>query len=265
MWAAPLLFFDESAPLAVAAGTFNIQAAAQVDSNRLLSTDPGQESKPATADADLVSSKQQLYGKSLCYCPATAMYIASLGNAQDEDQNVTWLMTVNADGTSIGQMSSVIVATLPVDDSAAGDSASASAESAVGESAPASTSLSASVPPALQHPDPESDAENALIEEEDDLEDDDEEEEDKGEDESEEDSGDVGILPCVERSYVVPLLPAARQEMQTPALVLGVPSHGLPGLVATVFESAHSDGTGCELVTQIQDMQVDILHCSLLC
>lgn len=170
------------------------------------------------------------------------MYVASLGNAQDEDQNVTWLMTVTADGTSIAQVASN-VAIPPASESAAGDSTAASAQAA------------------LQHPDPESDAEHAITEDED-KGDDDEQGTEDDEEESEADSSSSVTLPSVERSYVVPLLPASRQQMQTPALVLGVPSHGLAGLVATVFESAHSDRTGCAIVTQIQEMQVIPMHLS---
>ena len=208
-----------------------LQAAVQIDSDKLLSPDP----VPSSAtDPSPAKDKQQLYGKSICYCPATAMYIGSLGNAQDEDQNVTWLITV--DGSSVGQVSSVHVAQPAAAESAAGDSTSAAAESP------------------LQNPDPESDAEHVVTEEDDDDDNNDDEEED---DEASDEGSDHGMtLPSVERSYVVPLLPASRQEMQSPALVLGVPSHGLPGIVATLFESAHGDGTGCALVAQIQDMQV---------
>ena len=178
------------------------------------------------------------------------MYIASLGNAQDEDQNVTWLMTVTADGSSIAQVTSIHVAIPPASESAAGDSTSAAGDS-----------TSASAQSALQHPDPESDAEHMVTEDEDDGDDPEQGAEDTV-GESEAGSNSSVTLPSVERSYVVPLLPASRQEMQSPALLLGVPSHGLPGLVATVFESAHSNGTGCAIVTQIQDMQVMPMHLS---
>ena len=175
------------------------------------------------------------------------MYVASLGNAQDEDQNVTWLMTVTADGTSIAKVASIDVAIPSASESPAGDSTSAAGDS-----------TSASAEAALQHPDPESDAEHVITEDEDD----DEQGPEDNEEESEDGSNSSVTLPSVERSYVVPLLPASRQEMQSPALVLGVPSHGLPGLMASVFESAHSDGTGCAIVTQIQDMQVIPMHLS---
>ena len=185
------------------------------------------------------------------------MYVAALGNAQDEDQNVTWLMTVTADGTSIAKVASVDVALPPASESAAGDSTSAAGDSI----SAAFDSTSASAQAALQHPDPESDAEHVITEDEDDENDDEQGAEDN-EEESEAGSNSSVTLPSVERSYVVPLLPASRQEMQSPALVLGVPSHGLPGLVASVFESAHSDGAGCAIVTQIQDMQVMPMHLS---
>ncbi len=243
MWSARLLTSTKSV-LSPDNNAFHTQAAQKVDLDRLLSTDSGAESESAAAaEAASAQSKQHLYGKSLCYCPATGMYIASLGNAQDEDQNVTWLMTVTADGTSIAKVVSVDVAIPPASESAAGDSTSASAQAA------------------LQHPDPESDAEHVITEDED-NEDDDEQGPEDNEEESEAGSNSSVTLPSVKRSYVVPLLPASRQEMQSPALVLGVPSHGLPGLVASVFESAHSDGTGCAIVTQIQDMQVVPMHLS---
>ncbi|KAL0024070.1 hypothetical protein WJX79_002966 [Trebouxia sp. C0005] len=47
-------------------------------------------------------------------------------------------------------------------------------------------------------------------------------------------------------------------ELQTCLVILtreATVCHGLAGLVATVFESAHSDRTGCAIVTQIQEMQ----------
>jgi len=250
VWSAPLLTSTKSV-LSPHSTALHTQAAQKVDLDRLLSTDSGAESESAAAaEAASAQSKQHLYGKSLCYCPATGMYVASLGNAQDEDQNVTWLMTVTADGTSIAQVASIDVAIPPASESAAGDSASAAGDS-----------TSASAQAALQHPDPESDAEHIVTEDEDDGDDDEQGAEDN-EEESEAGSNSSVTLPSVERSYVVPLLPASRQEMQSPALVLGVPSHGLPGLVATVFESAHSDGTGCAIVTQIQDMQVIPMHLS---
>ncbi len=243
VWSAPLLTSIKSV-LSPDTTALHTQAAQKVDLDRLLSTDSGADLTSVTAaEAASAQSKQQLYGKSLCFCPATAMYIASLGNAQDEDQNVTWLMTVTADGSSIAQVTSIHVAIPPASESAAGDSTSASAQSA------------------LQHPDPESDAEHMVTEDEDDGDDDEQGAEDN-EGESEAGSNSSVTLPSVERSYVVPLLPASRQEMQSPALLLGVPSHGLPGLVATVFESAHSNGTGCAIVTQIQDMQVMPMHLS---
>ena len=201
-----------------------IQPASQVDLIALMSTAPADSS--ADSEAAL---KQQLYGKSVCYCPATAMYIASLGNADDEDQNVTWLMTVGNDGKTIGQASSVHVNSSPATAHTGADSASL-ADSA-----------------GLQHPDPELGAEHADSEEEEDQ------DEEGGSDEG---STGCATLPTVERSYAIPVLPVSRQEMQSPGLVLGVPSHGLPGLASTLFESAHSDGTGCALVSQILNMQV---------
>jgi len=257
VWSAPLLTSIKSV-LSPDTAALHTQAAQKVDLDRLLSTDSGADSTSVTAaEAASAQSKQQLYGKSLCFCPATAMYIASLGNAQDEDQNVTWLMTVTADGTSIAQVTSIHVAIPPASESAAGDSTSAAGDS----TSAAGDSTSASAQSALQHPDPESDAEHMVTEDEDDGDDPEQGAEDN-EGESEAGSNSSVTLPSVERSYVVPLLPASRQEMQSPALLLGVPSHGLPGLVATVFESAHSNGTGCAIVTQIQDMQVMPMHLS---
>jgi len=252
VWSAPLLTSTKSV-LSPDTTALHTQAAQKVDLDRLLSTDSGADSESAAAaaaEAASAHSKQHLYGKSLCYCPASGLYIASLGHAQDEDQNVTWLMTVTADGTSIAKVASVDVAIPPASESAAGDSTSAAGDS-----------TSASAQAALQHPDPESDAEHVITEDEDD-EDDDEQGPEDNEEESEAGSNSSVTVPSVERSYIVPLLPASRQEMQSPALVLGVPSHGLPGLVASVFESAHSDGTGCAIVTQIQDMQVMPMHLS---
>ena len=227
MWTAALSDNAASKPAAAShlATAFPIRPALQVDLNALLFTAPADSSARAAA-------KQQLYGKSVCYCPATAMYIASLGNADNEDQNVTWLMTVGNDGRTIGQASSVQMNSSPASADTGADSAS-SADSA-----------------GLQHPDPESDAEHA----------DSSEEEDQDEEGSSDEGGtDRAALPTVQRSYVIPVLPVSRQEMQSPGLVLGVPSHGLPGLVSTLFESAHSDGTGCALVSQILDMQVRLL------
>jgi len=252
VWSAPLLTSTKSV-LSPDTTALHTQAAQKVDLDRLLSTDSGADSESAAAaaaEAASAHSKQHLYGKSLCYCPASGLYIASLGHAQDEDQNVTWLMTVTADGTSIAKVASVDVAIPPASESAAGDSTSTAGDS-----------TSASAQAALQHPDPESDAEHVITEDEDD-EDDDEQGPEDNEEESEAGSNSSVTVPSVERSYIVPLLPASRQEMQSPALVLGVPSHGLPGLVASVFESAHSDGTGCAIVTQIQDMQVMPMHLS---
>ena len=157
------------------------------------------------------------------------MYIASLGNADDEDQNVTWVLTVGNDGRTIGQATSVHVNSSPAG-ADTGDDSTSSADSA-----------------GLQHPDPALDADHTDSAEE--------------EDQDEEGSSDEGrtdraTLPSVERSYAIPVLPVSRQEIYSPGLVLGVPSHGLPGLVSTVFESAHSDGTGCAFVSQVMDTQV---------
>lgn len=264
VWSAPLVT-PASPRMSPDTTALHTQAAQKVDLDRLLFTQAGVDSESAAAaEAASGRSTQQLYGKSLCFCPATAMYVASLGNARDEDQNVTWLMTVTADGTSIAQVASIALAVPPASESAAGDSTSAAGDStsAAGDSTSAAgDSASASAQAALQHPDPESDAEHVVTEDEDDGDDDEQGAEDN-EEESEAGSNSSVTVPSVERSYVVPLLPASRQEMQSPALVLGVPSHGLPGLVATVFESAHSDGTGCAIVTQIQDMQVILVHLS---
>ena len=234
MWTASLSDNAASKPAAAShsATALTIQPASQVDLTALMSTAPVDSSADSAA-----AVKRQLYGKSVCYCPATLMYIASLGNADDEDQNVTWLMTVDNDGKSIRQASSVHVSKSPASADTGADSAS-SADLA-----------------GLQHPDPELDAEHADSEEEDQV----------GEDGSDEGSTGCATLPAVERSYVIPVLPVSRQEMQSPGLVLGVPSHGLPGLVSTLFESAHNDGTGCALVSQTLDMQVrpwNALHAS---
>ena len=224
-------------------GNLKVQAAVRVDLEQLFCLESGSHSTADSA-ASPAQSKQQLYGKSICYCSSTAMYVASLGNAADEDQNVTWLMRVNSGGTSIGQVSAVHVSAPPAAESATDEPTSASAQAA------------------LQHPDPESEAEHTgTDEEDDDSEDDDAEEAD--EENSEAGNGNHVILPSIDRSYVVHLLPASRQEMQSPALVLGVPSHGLPGVVATVFESAHSNGSGCALVAQIQELQVSLLQTSV--
>ena len=229
VWTAPLHDTAAFRPAATAgnADDFAVQAASQVDIGALLST--------ASADASgAPASQKQLYGKSICFCPAAAMHVASLGNADDEDCNITWLMRLSEDGTTVGQVSAVhVTSTPPIADSAS------SADSA-----------------GLQHPDPESDAEHMVSEEE----------ADQGQDDcSDNDSMDAVMLPSVERSYAIPVLPVSRHEMQSPGLVLGVPSHGLPGLVATVFESAHSNGTGCALVSQIQDMQVSNQLLTLTC
>ena len=222
VWTAKLSHNTASPPSKAAdnASTLPIQAAVQVDPSLFASATPAD-------DAAASPHKQQLYGKSICYCPATAMWVASLGNAAEEEQNVTWLMTVSTDGSGIDRLASVHVSNPP----AAADSVSDSADEAE--------------PADLQHPDPESDAEHVASEEEQDE-----------EDESEDGSTDATFLPSVGRSYAIPVLPVSRQEMQTPGLVLGVPSHGLQGLVATVFESAQSDGSGCALVSQMQHMQV---------
>lgn len=225
LWTASLSHNPASKPAVASHHTaaLTVQSATPVD---LTSLTP---KAPADCSAE-AAVKQQLYGKDICYCPATAMYMASLGNAADEDQNVTWLMTIDSDGRAIGKVVHVTSSEVIPDTNAD----------------PASSADSAGI----QHPDPESDAEHAESEEE--------------EDQDEEDGSDDGstsrvTLPTVERSYAIPILPVSRQEMQSPGLVLGVPSHGLPGLVATVFESAHPDGSGCALVAQILDMQVSPL------
>lgn len=210
---------SKAAPAARHADAFTVQTATKVDPRALQSTLP--VDSPASA-------KLVLYGKSICYCPATAMYIASLGNAYSEEQNVTWLMTIIGDDPVIGQVSAAHVPSSHADSDA--DSASSADESA-----------------GLEHPDPESDAEHA---------EDAQDEEHDAEDCSNHGSADHTTLPSVERSYAISVLPVSRQEMQSPGLVLGVPSHGLPGLMATVFESAHPDGTGCALVSQMHNMQV---------
>ena len=223
LWTASLndRAFSKPAAARNQASALRVLSANQVDLAALMTT--------GLVDSSAEVPSKQLYGKGVCYCPATAMYIASLGNADDEDQNVTWLMTAGCDGSTIGRVSAVhVTSSHPTADSDA-DSAS-SADSA-----------------GLQHPDPESDAEHAVSGEE---------EEHDEEDGSDEGSTEHTTLPTVERSYAIPVLPVNRQEMQSPGLFLGVPSHGLPGLVATVFEPAHSDGGGCALVSQIQDMQV---------
>ena len=224
MWTASLSDNAASKPAAAShcATAFPIQPAVQVDLTAVMATAPAGSSAEAAA-------KQQLYGKSVCYCPATAMYVASLGNADNEDQNVTWLMTIGNDGRTVGQASSVQM-----------NSSAAIADTGA-------ESVSSADSAGLQHPDPDSDAEHADFDEE----------EDQNEEVSSDEGGaDRATLPTVQRSYAIPVLPVSRQEMQSPGLVLGVPSHGLPGLVSTLFESAHSDGSGCALVSQILDMQV---------
>ena len=206
------------------AGALTVQAATQVDP----------KAHPSTVPVDSSASpKLVLYGKSICYCAATGMYVASLGNAYDEEQNVTWLMTVSSSTPVIAQVSSVHVTSSPSSADSDTDSAS-SAESA-----------------AREHPDPESDAEHAQ--------DGEEEEGHDAEDGSDNGTADQATLPSVERSFAIPVLPVSRQEMQSPGLVLGVPSHGLTGLVATVFEAAHTDGNGCALVSQMHHMEVRLI------
>ena len=227
LWTANLTSNAASKPAAAShhATAFTIHPATPVDLTLLTIKAPADSSAEAAV-------KQQLYGKDICYCPATSMYFASLGNAADEDQNVTWLMTIGTDGRAIGKVVQVANSEVTTDTNA--DSASSDGSAGI------------------QHPDPESDAEHA------------ESSSDEEEDQDEEDGSDDGstsraTLPTVERSYAIPILPVSRQEMQSPGLVLGVPSHGLPGLVATVFESAHPDCSGCALVPQILDMQVSPL------
>ena len=227
LWTASLSPNAASKPAAAShhANALTLQPATPVDLTSFTPTAPADSSAEAAV-------KQQLYGKDVCFCPATAMYMASLGNAADEDQNVTWLMTIGIDGRAIGKVVRVTSSEITADTN--GDSAS-SDDSA-----------------GIQHPDPESDAEHA---------DSDEEEDQDEEDGSDDGSTGRATLPTVERSYAIPILPVSRQEMQSPGLVLGVPSHGLPGLVATVFESAHPDCSGCALVAQILDMQVSPVSC----
>lgn len=202
------------------ATTLTVQTATTVDPKALQATLPVDSSAPA---------KLVMYGKSICYCATTGMYIASLGNAYDEEQNVTWLLTISNDGPTIAQVSPVHVTSSP--SNADSDTESASSAESAGR----------------QHPDPESDAEHAEGGEAEDH---------HAEGGSDNGSADQTTLPSVERSYAIPVLPVSRQEMQSPGLVLGVPSHGLPGLMATVFEAAHNDGSGCALVSQMHDIEV---------
>ncbi|KAL3151774.1 hypothetical protein ABBQ38_012748 [Trebouxia sp. C0009 RCD-2024] len=201
------------------ATTLTVQTATTVDPKALQATLPVDSSAPA---------KLVMYGKSICYCATTGMYIASLGNAYDEEQNVTWLLTISNDGPTIAQVSPVHVTSSP--SNADSDTESASSAESAGR----------------QHPDPESDAEHAEGGEAEDH---------HAEGGSDNGSADQTTLPSVERSYAIPVLPVSRQEMQSPGLVLGVPSHGLPGLMATVFEAAHNDGSGCALVSQMHDIE----------
>ena len=228
VWTASLSHNAADKPVAAShhATAFTVQPAVQADLTALLST-------AAAGSSSEAAVKQALYGKSICFCQAAAMYIACLGNTDDEDQNVTWLLTVGSDGRTIRQASSVHVNSSSAGADMGADSAS-SADSA-----------------GLQHPDPESDAEHADSAEE--------------EDQDEEGSSDEGTtgratLLSMERNYAIPVLPVSRQEMQSPGLLLGVPSHGLPGLVSTLFESAHNDGSGCALVSQTLEMQVSAFH-----
>lgn len=210
----------------------------------------------AVAPATAVTPLAQLYGKSISYCPALGVFVAALGDAANEDQGVVWLAAPKPDGTGIGQ-----VAALKLADSAElSNSGSLSMPSLQGElqsaDMPSDANKEAGAgpqPPTHSGTDitPSDDGSSEHSEEDSNFTDEDEEDHSDASG-----AADPTELPNVDRSYAVPLLPVSRQEMQTPGLVLGVPSHGLPGLVAYVFEPAHPDGSGCAVVAQVHDMQV---------
>lgn len=211
----------------------------------------------------------QLYGKSITFCAALVMFVVSLGNANDEDEGVVWLVAPKPNGMGIGAVSNLQLADLAGLNSA--DSASSSSHNAalqVETRAEATTELhsEAELESTGQNSSKHSHKDDNDSDGSDDDDDDDNTDADDEDEEGQSDASaeeEPAELPNVDRCYAVPLLPVSRQELQTPALLLGVPSHGLPGLVAYVFEPAASSGTGCAVVAQAQDMQVTVFTASL--
>ena len=221
----------------------------------------------------------QLYGKSIAYSSALAMFVVALGNADDDDQNVMWLAAPKPDGTGIGQLAALhlVESAEPSPDEALTPESQVkdSAQALSSEAQPQSDSSGAGAVARQQDADIHSDtsADDSQFsadqgdqdDDVDDDEDDDIDDEDE-EDEEEEDDSESGsdaqtngaALPSMDRIHAVALLPVSRQEMQTPGLVLGVPSHGASGMLAYVFEPAHSSGRGCAVVAQLQDVQVSL-------
>lgn len=206
----------------------------------------------------------QLYGKSISFCPALMMYVVSLGDASNEDQGVVWLAAPKPDGTGIGPVSPLRVSE-PELSTAGSDGHSLHTSAPTGEEGPAVQSGAEAVPqlPTTAGQDQSSVHDSSRHSNSEDEDDEDNDGTDTEDEEEEETVTAAAEMPNVDRSYAVPLLPVSRQELHSPALVLGIPSHGLPGLVAYVFEPATNKGIGCAVVAQEQDMQVSSLQ--LLC
>ena len=209
------------------------QSADQEVAHSLSSTQVSDSTKKQAAVPSQAHQRSpQLYGKSVSYCPALVMFVASLGNADDEEQGVVWLAAPKPDGTGIGHVSALQLA-----------------DSAESHSEPKAQTQ----PNTDRHPETQSQSNCTSEQDGDDSDCTGEDEEDQS-DASE--AMDATELPSVERTQAVSLLPISRQEMQSPGLLLGIPSHGVPGLVAYIFEPAENDGSGCAVVVQVQDMQV---------
>ena len=205
----------------------------------------GATKRPVSVTSGAQQKAPQLYGKSISYCPALVMFVASLGNADDEEQGVVWLAAPKPDGTGIRLVSALKRAdSTELSEAESKTSLSSESHSETKAQTQADTD---------RHLKTQSHSNGSSEQDEDDSDFTDEGEEDQS-DESE--PMDSTELPNVERTQAVSLLPISRQEMQTPGLLLGIPSHGMPGLVAYVFEPAENDGSGCAVVAQVQDMQV---------
>lgn len=221
------------------------QSAESAPAHPTTSTQVAEATKTPVSVTSGAQKAPQLYGKSISYCPALVMFVASLGNADDEEQGVVWLAAPKPDGTGIRQVSALKLAD-STELSEAESKTSLSSESH--SEAKAQTQADTD-----RHFKTQSHSNGSSEQDEDDSDFTDEGEEDQSDESEPMDSTD---LPNVERTQAVSLLPISRQEMQTPGLLLGIPSHGVPGLVAYVFEPAENDGSGCAVVAQVQNMQV---------
>lgn len=259
LWTATLpgLLHDPAPGAPADRAALNIQPAEETDTVHLLSTASADASAAGSDGSSVQPMTKQLYGKSVCYCPATAMYLASLGNASDEAQNVSWLVTMGLGQDGVAQLSChPVQATLPsaqpVDESASASVSASTAESVTDRSAEPLQQSGVQTHSGTEADASEPESEAAESQE--------------GLSNEGAAAGDAGhsrsAVPSVERSYAVPLLPVSRQTLHSPGLMLGVPSHGLPGIAAAAFLD---NGAGTVLAQRMHAIAVWILAVVVNC